>query len=677
MSLLKICTITVFFTLLTTHTFAEKDYMKFGKISQEEIGMTVCPIDSNASAVILGAIGLTDFQVTEEKIEIDFKRHIRIKVFNKDAFDKGNFRISLYKRPDGSREKTVGIKGAVYNMIDGKLEKSKLTSKHIFMDELDKNHNIVKIAMPDVKEGSIIELQYTIKSPFLFNLQNWYFQDDIPTLYSEYNVDLIEWYDYKNWMEGYHHVEKTEKTTNERFSFRVSSNNHSGLDGGRTPGYTHELDAFVKHMKYRAVDIPAFKNEPFITTPRDYLSSIQFELKSTKYPWSIMKNYTKDWANINETLLDHTGFGLTLKNNGHLKEIAEIIAAKSISEEEKASLAYKHISGKLVWNGSHRTRSAKSIKKAYVDKKGNSADINLNLLALCRKIGLDAYPVIISTRNNGMIRPGLVSLTQFNHVITAVNIDDNYLLMDATETNCPYNLLPAKCLNGKGRLVMPGMGNWVDLYSSTPKSETYMINLVMNDQLDLNGTCSYTAQNYAAVQFRKKYKKKESKEEFINELEEEFMDTKLTDCNIENIDSISKPIVLNTKINLSNRVNQVGDMVFLNPKVISRAVENAFKREIRLYPVDYNYPVKEQYIILITIPEGYVIDEVPEKMVIGLPNKSAKYVFVAEILGKTIKLSNQLMINRTIFAGNEYPSLRKFNEMIVTKEAEQVVLKKI
>lgn len=659
---------------------AARDQIKFGKIEQSEIEMTVCPIDSNAGAVVLGAVGYTEFKITEKDITIEFNRHVRIKIFNKESFDKGNFNIYLYKNLSGNQEKLMGIKGVVYNLKDGKLEKTKLKNDNIFKDELDDNHNVVKIAMPDIQEGSIIELSYMIQSPFIYNLQNWRFQDDIPTLYSEYQVDVIEWYHYKNWTEGYIQIEKTENTTLRKFSFRTESKINSGLggsDGGRVPARTVDFDAEVKRMTYTAINVPAFKNEPHITTPRDYLSSVQFELQSTRYPWDTYKNFTTDWQTLNKTLMDSDNFGLTLKNDGHLKDIAESITSQSITPEQKACMAYNHINKKMVWNGNYRTRAGSSIRKAYNDSKGHSSDINLNLIALCRRIGLQADPVVVSTRDHGMIRPGLISISQFNHVIAAVKIDDRYLLMDATDVNCPYNLLPANSLNGKGRLVTQGEGEWVDLYTQTPKKETYIANLIMDEEFNLSGSLTYKADDYGAVHFRKNYNARENEESFITWLEAELKDAKITDFKVENLDSLSQPVVFKTNISLKNRINAAGDMAFLNPMVINRTVENIFKREERTYPVDYNYPIQKQFIIRITVPEGYTVDEIPEKIAVALPNTAAKYIFSIDSQGQTIQLVNNYHINQTIFPGTEYAALKKFNEMIVTKEAEQVVIKKI
>jgi len=652
---------------------ADKIKLKYGKITPEEIEMKSCAIDSSANAVVLGAIGDISFRISNNDIVTVFNKYIRVKIFNKEGFDEGNFRIHLFKN-NSSKEKTTSIKGTVYNMVDGKLEKTRLNNDNIFRDELDKNHDIVKVTMPDIKEGSIIDFEYSIESPFFYNLNPWYFQSGIPTLYSEYTANIIEWYHYKNWMEGYHTINKTETTNTEKFMFRVEAKiDHQG----RTPGQTVDFDAEVTHMKYTAENVPAFKNEPRITTPQDYLSSIQFELQSTKYPWDVYKPYTKDWESVNKTLLEDENFGYTLKNDGHLKDIAESLTLKSSSANQIACAAYYHIKKNMVWNGKYRSQATTTIKKAYNDNEGSSADLNLNLVALCKKAGLDAYPVLVSTRDHGMVRPGLVSLTQFNHVITAISTEGGYLLMDATGSNCPYNLLPASCLNGQGRLVREGLGDWVDLYSNTPKDDVYVLNLELKDDLSLEGSMTYKASNYGAIQFRKYYKSKGNEDDFVADYESSLKDAEITDLTIEDLDSLQNPVVLKSHITLKNRVGSAGNMVYLNPKVINQIVENEFKREERTYPVDYNYPIKTQYIVRIVLPEGYTIEELPEKMVLNLNNNGAKYVFMTMAQGNVIQFTNQYLINQTIFPGIEYPDLKKFNEMIVTKEAEQIVIKKM
>ncbi len=677
MNLLKYFILTLFITIPTIKAFSGQPYMKYGKISDEEVNMKLCPFDSNASAVVLGDIGYTRFFITEEDVNVSFERHVRIKIFNKEAFYKGNFSFRLYKLSSGEEEKILSIKGHVYNLNNGKLEKSKLTNDNIFNDELDKNHDIVKVVMPDIKEGSIIELKYTMQSPFLFNLQPWYFQDDIPTVFSRYEAGIIEWYHYKNWIEGYINVDLQEEKKNEKFSFIQSAKITPGMNGGRTSSSTVELDAEVTYKTFTASNVPAFKDEPYITTPKDYLSAIRFELQSTRYPWTTNKNYTNTWRDINELLLRDEDFGVTLKSNGHLKGVSETIMAKTDDALQKAALSYEYIKNKIAWDGRYRTRAERSIRHAYNETKGNSADINLNLVALCRRTGLEAYPVLVSTRKHGKVRPGLVSLTQFNHVIAAVKLNNSYLLMDAIDRNCPYNLLPPQSLNGKGRLINKTEGEWVDLYSKVQRNELAMINLTFDENFNLTGTLSYKASDYGALQVRKMYKKEESEEDFVIEFEEKMDGVDISDLKIENLDSLHKPIVVKSSIKIEDGINKAGDMIFLNPKVVDKMVENVFKRQERVYPIDFNYPFKEQYMISIKLPEGYTFDEIPEPLVIALPENHGKYVFNIRTLGNTIQLTNQFAINQTLFPGTDYQGLKRFFEMIVTKEAEQVVIKKV
>lgn len=662
---------------ITSNVFAEKDFMKFGKITDRDLAISVCPFDSSAGAVILGDIGKSTFEVEENGTKLNFSRHVRIKIFNKESLEKGNFNIYLYRGTGGDYEKTGSIKGAVYNIVNGKLEKTKLTTDNIFRENVNKNRDVVKITMPNVKEGSIIDLYYTTISPFIFNIEPWYFQHDIPTLKSKYEVGVIEWFNYKSWVEGYLIVDKSTKSTNKTFSFLRSSQFTPNGKGSLITGSERiNFEAEVNYQTYFAENIPAFKDEPFITNPYDYYSSVHFELQWTKYPGSVVKSYTKEWKDINKLFNEDNNFGYTLKRDNHLNEIAESITAKETLPEYRAKLAYEHICEQMVWDGRYRKFAESTIKRAYNEKSGNSADINLNLVALCRLTGLEAYPVAVSTRSHGKIRPGYPNFSQFNHIIAAVKIEGKYLLMDAIDDNCPYNLLPPQSLNGQGRLINKAEGEWIDLYTNKANTEVYLGNLAIKEDMSLSGNLSLKAMNYGALNFRKEYKSEESQEDYIVELEERLDGINIEEFNVRNLDSLHKPIVITSAINTSNGVHKMNNLMFFSPKVIGRMEENIFKQEERVYPIDYNYPIKEQYMFNIQLPEGYEVDELPKPLVMSLPENKGRYVYVVKAVGNTLQLNCQFTINETIIPGGSYPEIKKFYELIVAKEAEQIVIKK-
>jgi hypothetical protein len=88
---------------------------------------------------------------------------------------------------DGKIEENLdNLKGVTYNLENGKVIETKLESGSIFKDKLSKYYTVRKFTLPAIKEGSILEYTYVIKSDYLFNLQPWEFQGEYPRLWSEY-----------------------------------------------------------------------------------------------------------------------------------------------------------------------------------------------------------------------------------------------------------------------------------------------------------------------------------------------------------------------------------------------------------------------------------------------------------------------------------------------------------
>ncbi|MFM7852955.1 MAG: hypothetical protein ACKO96_13820 [Flammeovirgaceae bacterium] len=78
----------------------------------------------------------------------------------------------------------------------------------------------------------------------------------------------------------------------------------------------------------------------------------------------------------------------------------------------------------------------------------------------------------------------------------------------------------------------------------------------------------------------------------------------------------------------------------------------------------------------IQIPEGYVLEELPKPKVMLLPENGGKFVYSASNQGNVINFVSQFIINKSVFAVEEYPTLREFYNLVVAKQAELIVLKK-
>src|SRR6187399_3592937 len=170
----------------------DRSPVKFGKISAEDFKTSVYSVDSNAAAVVIADIGTSTITGNSKGwFSIEFKHFKRIHILKKSSYEIADVQIPLYTN-GRSEEELQGLKAYTYNLENGKVVETKLEKSGVFQDKLSKNQLVKKFTFPGIKEGAIIEYEYTIHSDFIFNLQPWEFQGSYPRLWSEYNVSIPE-----------------------------------------------------------------------------------------------------------------------------------------------------------------------------------------------------------------------------------------------------------------------------------------------------------------------------------------------------------------------------------------------------------------------------------------------------------------------------------------------------
>jgi transglutaminase-like putative cysteine protease len=650
----------IFLTGIIHISFAQVE--KFGKFeSQEILKMKVYPKDSSAEAVVLFDVGNIYFKIntTSGGFDFVFERHKRIKVFNKEAYDLANVELEYYDGGSQSEEVISGLKGYSYNLVNGKIEKEKLENSAIFTEKVSEKLRKKKFTLPNVKEGTVIEYTYTITSPFIVNLRDWYFQSSIPILWSELNTSIPEYFNYRKNMSGYLVPTQNKESSETRSEF---------IQG-------EQLQFGTNTQKIVVQNAPPFKNEKFITTPIDYLSKIEFQLAYVSFPRRPVVNHLATWEEINKKLLEDEDFGGRLKARGDLKDIANTIAALAKNPEEKMKAIYKFVRENIQWNGDYGRYATQTLKKVYEAKKGNVADINMLLIALLREADIPADPVLLSTRDHGRVNTIVPILSNFNYVIAIAKVGDRELLLDATQESMQPNVLPFNCLNGSGRIVSEKNPDWVNLMAAAGKQSQYIsINLKTKADGKIGGELNVIYNDYPALYIRKKIHK-DTEEKFIeNEWKSDKINFKLNSHKIENLKDLSQPLRLILDIDLDNEAG--ADMIYFNPLLVKHFDENPLKAEDRKFPVDFGCPLIESFVFSMDIPQGYQIEDMPKNLSMSTPDKSATFSYAIGQTGDKIQLRTRLVINRPIYEVDEYQTIRTFFTQLIAKQEEQIVLKK-
>jgi hypothetical protein len=620
----------------------ENELPKFGKISDEEIKMIVCPIDTGAPAFYIFDKGETDLSTLSTGFYIKFSRHVKIKILDKAASNLANFEIPLLHF-GFFKEQLIVLKGYTYNYADGKIEKTKLNMKQLIKEDKFDFLIINKFAMPDVREGSVIEVYY---ETLIMNFTDWYFQSQIPSLYSEYTVIIPESATFNHTTYGYYPI----------FTKKLSS-----------PNYRYNQ---YKITKYYASDIPAFKEEGFLRSPQNYLSSIKFE-----YVQMQIQRFSFNWNNVNKLLLESPNFGKVLSQTDFLNNEVNALKKQGLSEKELMTAAFEQIKEKMKWNDYNSLYSVGSLKQIWDKGLGNSADINLLLVAYLRLLGIEACPVALSTQDHGIIHFAHASISSLNYVVALAIIDDKKYLLDATEPYSYINLLPERCLNDKGRIIDDFRSNWIDLVVSTSDILLYA-NLKIDSATVFSGSIDLKESGYASIARRSTYYKNKEEVAYKEIMEKTYNGIDIQNFEIKSIEDYTKPVHTVYKITIDNTIDEVGDLLIFKSLNVFGTVENPFKLEKREYPVEFSYPVRNRTIIAYDIPGDYTVESLPHPIILVNEDNSFQYLFNISQIGNIIQVVSDLQINKTLFLPDEYEDIKELYSTIVEKQNEQIVLKK-
>ncbi|RZK88403.1 MAG: DUF3857 domain-containing protein, partial [Hymenobacter sp.] len=177
--------------------------IKFGQPDLGDFEAKNFVADSGAAAVILCDYGSSQFSSTAGKMVITTERTTRIKVLKKAGYDYATVEVPLYHR-DERAEKLSNLRGFTYQRgADGNIIKTKLEASNTFEEKRTNNLLVRKFTLPNVQEGAVLEYSYVVTSTFFDNYQDWTFQHEVPTRWSEYRTSIPQVYHYKILYRGY------------------------------------------------------------------------------------------------------------------------------------------------------------------------------------------------------------------------------------------------------------------------------------------------------------------------------------------------------------------------------------------------------------------------------------------------------------------------------------------
>jgi hypothetical protein len=658
----------VFFS---ANSFSQKKY-ELGKVTIDELKQKSDPKDSSAVAAVLFEVGETRFEFSEVKgFEIVTESNVKIKIYSKEGYSYANQSASYFTGGD-SDESVSFSKAVTYNLVNDKIEKTKLGSDGEFKVVKNKNWSQRKITLPNVKEGSIIEYNVEIRSPYITSFPDWNFQKDIPVNYSEYTTYIPEYYIYNARNKGFIYPKVTEEKVNRTLTF---NNKEEGRNWNSSTNVSQEkLNYLETRTKYVLENVPAMKEETYVNNIDNYTAALVHELSSKRMPNKPYENFATDWGSVVKKIYDSDNFGLELNKIGYYEKDIDALLKDVPNGAEKLGAIYFYVQSIMNWNQYDSYYCDQGVKKAYQNKTGNVAEINLMLTSMLRYAGFNANPVLVSTRSNGISL--FPSRTAFNYLIVAVEFNGGIVLLDATSKNALPNVLPLNALNWFGRLIRKdGSSSEVNLMPMSNSNETIILIGEIDSQGKVSGKIRDQYFDYNAFAFREK-NNNVSKESYIEKLEKSYAGMEIGDYEVINSKDLSKPIVENYSFVNNNAVEIIGDKMYFSPMMFFAQTKNPFTQEKREYPVDFIFPHQDKYNISVAIPEGYIVESLPQQKAIAMPDGMGSFKYMISNNGNKCQLLFTLDINEAIIGPENYEALKAFYKEMIDKENEKIVLKK-
>lgn len=627
---------------------AQKKLPDYGEIALADLQLKNCSFEPEAPAMKLFDVQEVQFELyvyghTRFKTE----RRTRIKIFNEKGYKYASVKIPfLSKRGYG---KIKDLSGIVYNLdAEGKIVTEKLDKDDFFKEKAGGNIGIVNFTFPNLKPGSVIEFRYTTIEKEIMQLDPWIVQDEIPVAYTS---NIIITPSLSRVVEKAYGIE-TIKPVVSMF----------GVGNAR------------RKTVYSKENVISFQPEPFMSSQKDNLGKVVYLL--FPYGNSIFSHESSPdvlWESTGSRFLRSAFFKEQIQTVIPGTEAIIDSAKKLLTTEDKISYVYETVKNRMP-DKAEQSINATSLKEVWESREANSAEVNLILLNLLEKAGVNAYAMFISTRENGKVSKDFPSLGQLNGIDILAVDSNTYYVLDANLKFQSFKTPPLNILNREALLLSPDSIQWIAINDDRPLLKQ---NITVFAELNKNGVIEGTA-NYQHFDYARAYILDTTDTE-EKEGDKKFLDKKIPGLTIlsatqENKGNDREPLI--ETVEFTYELQQSDNFYFIAPQFLFSKRENPFIKEKRNTDIDFGCNQKLVFNIALMIPDSFEVDHLPKNTLVRAPDSSFSFKRMVSASGNSISFLQVFEVKRPVFEKGEYPGIQEFFKRMHALMAEEIVLKK-
>jgi len=609
-----------------------------GEFTEDEKSITECPFDKEADAVVIFDGERIDHNDRNEQI---YTRHIRLKILKPKGIRYGDVSIHYYSKDE--IEFVSDIEAYTYNPKSVP-DIKKVPQSAIFRQKINERWSVVKIAMPDVQPGTIIDYKYIVTAKS-YHLDDWNFQREIPVMHSHFSLAVLPNYE---------------------FTYRIFKSDQLPIvikkdkEGGR--------------IYFEMNNIAGLRDEPYMDAEKDYLQHIEFQMSGYAGTFGGTQRYMTTWDEVTRELMQRSQFGVQLNKNIPVgPEWLEKVKLISPAYERMAAI-YNFVYKNINWNGTISIYAVDGVKETWEKKQGSSGDVNLLLINLLKEAGLEVYPLLVSERGHGKVNPEFPFLDQFNKTMACVLIDGKKYILDAVGPYTPPFMTPFSVINTKAFLVVKKKGGIITLTETEKKDRNFVaIQARIDDNGAMTGKAFIQSNEYARLTRMRAWQrdKERFKENYFTTYEAGL---KVDSLQLQNMDNDS--MALEQQFNFSAPAIASGDYKLVNLNLFTGIPKNPFISDIRFTNIDFGCLQSYSVLENIDLPPSLKIETLPKNLRMIMPDTSITFMRYMEVKDNELRVKYDINFLRPVFTADEYEYVKEFYKKMASIMNEQIVLRK-
>ena len=412
----------------------------------------------------------------------------------------------------------------------------------------------------------------------------------------------------------------------------------------------HDLFVSANTVKHDWVmkDVPAFGAEEYLTTPYNYVDRIDFQLSGT-YNGEEFSKYNNTWAQATEELLNRGDFGGALgQDDNRVNELADKIGNDGGDRLAQAKAIYYYMSHHFTCTDHYDKFITTTFQDVIRNNSGTVGDINLLLIALLRKKGYQADPVVLSTRDYGFNLASYPVLQRLDYVIVRLTIDGNVYYLDAAHPQLGFGQLDDGCYNGHARIISNRDSGSVYFEADSLKETRITLVLVTGTDKGLEGSWQSTPGPEQSYEVQKRGQTNMDGAQFFKDIQTRYGDDmEINNGGIDSLKNLEDPVKVHYDFVLKQP--QDASIIYLNPMIGAGKRINPFGAAERKYPVELPYASDDMYVFSMDIPNGYVVDELPKSARVALNGNQGQFEYLINQQNGQIQMRCRLRLNKAWF----------------------------